>query len=139
MSNSRIYSYLNYRTLAKKRPWAVHFTLGSNWGVGGHSRNHHCILTRKSAQVYTYTSLASKTLSPLLFCYAEFYGRGEGSSNSCNIPCAAAHYRKPQCGLACGRYVNSLRDGKCHEYNYNPAIDVVLRHSPVPHCVALHN
>ena len=52
-------------------------------------------------------SLASKTLSPLLFCYAEFYGRGEGSSNSCNIPCAAAHYRKPQCGLACGRYVNS--------------------------------
>ena len=52
-------------------------------------------------------SLASKTLSPLLFCYAEFYSRGEGSSNSCNIPCAAAHYRKPQCGLACGRYVNS--------------------------------
>ena len=59
------------------------------------------------ARVYGVTSLASKTLSPLLFCYAKFYGRGEGSSNSCNIPCAAAHYRKPQCGLACGRYVNS--------------------------------
>ena len=43
----------NYRTLAKKRPRAVHLTLGSNWGVGGHSRNHSCILTRKSAQVYT--------------------------------------------------------------------------------------
>ena len=45
-----------YRTLAKKRPWAVHLTLGSNWGVGGHSRNHRCILTRKSAQVYTLRS-----------------------------------------------------------------------------------
>ena len=45
----------NYRTLAKKRPWAVHLILGSNWGVGGHSRNHRYILTRKSAQVYTCT------------------------------------------------------------------------------------
>ena len=42
-----------YRTLAKNRPWAVHLTLGSNWGVGEHSRNHRCILTCKSAQVYT--------------------------------------------------------------------------------------
>ena len=58
-------------------------------------------------RLWLITSLASKTPSLLLFCYAEFYGRGERSSNSCNIPCAAAHYRKPQCGLACGRYVNS--------------------------------
>ena len=50
-----VFMYI-YRSLAKKRPWAVHLTLGSNWGVGGHSRNHRCALTRKSAQVYTLRS-----------------------------------------------------------------------------------
>ena len=86
-----------------------------------------------------YVSLASKTLSPLLFCYAEFYGRGEGSSNSCNIPCAAAHYRKPQCGLACGRYVNSyfvlVHMHVMHTY-VRAAIDVVLHIVSLP-CTAL--
>ena len=28
---------LIYRSLEKKGPWAVHLTLGSNWGVGQHS------------------------------------------------------------------------------------------------------
>ena len=27
-----------YRTLAKEGPWAVHFTLGQDWGVGRYSR-----------------------------------------------------------------------------------------------------
>ena len=31
-----LYMYM-YRRLAKVGPWAVHFTLGSDWGVGGHS------------------------------------------------------------------------------------------------------
>ena len=72
-------------------------------------------------------SLASKTLSPLLFCYAEFYGRGEGSSNSCNIPCAAAHYRKPQCGLACGRYVNS--------YVMTSVMNIIITQRSTLYCV----
>ena len=86
-------------------------------------------------------SLASKTLSPLLFCYAEFYGRGGGSSNSSNIPCAAAHYREPQCGLACGHYVNS--------YVMASVMNIIITQRStlycvtplyrVPHCVALHN
>ena len=28
-----------YHRLAKEGPWAVHLTLGSDWGVGGHSRS----------------------------------------------------------------------------------------------------
>ena len=29
-----------YRTLAKGGPWAVHLTLGQDWGVGRYSRYH---------------------------------------------------------------------------------------------------
>ena len=33
-----------YRSLAKKGPWAVHLTLGSNWGVGQHLSYQYCVL-----------------------------------------------------------------------------------------------
>ena len=32
-----------YCSLAKKGPWAVHLTLGSNWGVGQHSNYQYCV------------------------------------------------------------------------------------------------
>ena len=103
-------------------------------------------VTNNLCDVYKILSLASKTLSPLLFCYAEFYGRGEGSSNSCNIPCTAAHYCKPQCGLACGRYVNSyfvlVHIYACHAYVRTFSDRRCIAYCVTPlyrNCVALHN
>ena len=42
---------IKYRTLVKEDPWAVHLTLGQDWGVGRYSRYQYRIYTRKSAQV----------------------------------------------------------------------------------------
>ena len=46
-----IRKYHKYRTLAKEGTWAVHRTLGRDWGVGRYSRYQYRIYTRKSAQV----------------------------------------------------------------------------------------
>ena len=36
---------MKYRTLAKEGPWAVHLTLGQDWGMGRYSRYRYCIQT----------------------------------------------------------------------------------------------
>ena len=41
-----------YRTLTKEGPWAVHLTLGQDWGMGRYSRYQYHVYTRKNAQVY---------------------------------------------------------------------------------------
>ena len=50
VSHNDIYIYI-YRTLAKEGPWAVHLTLGQDWGMGQYSRYQYHVYTRKSAQV----------------------------------------------------------------------------------------
>ena len=40
-----------YSEHAKEGPWAVHLTLGQDWGMGRYSRYQHRVYTRKSAQV----------------------------------------------------------------------------------------
>ena len=40
-----------YRALAKEGPWAVHLTLGQDWGMGRYSRYQYRIYTQKSTQV----------------------------------------------------------------------------------------
>ena len=42
-SNDSIQAIYYYRTLAKEGPWAVHLTLGQDWGVGRYSRYQYCI------------------------------------------------------------------------------------------------
>ena len=44
--------FTNYRRLAKEGPWAVHLTLGSEWGVGGHSRSIIVALNAKERPVF---------------------------------------------------------------------------------------
>ena len=44
--------YFIYRTLAIEGPWAVHLTMGQDWGMDQYSRYQYRIWTRKSAQVH---------------------------------------------------------------------------------------
>ena len=45
------YSTCMYRTLMKEGPWAVHLTLGQDWGMGRYSRYQYHVYTRNSTQV----------------------------------------------------------------------------------------
>ena len=61
-------TYRIYRTLAKEGPWAVHLTLGLDWGIGRYSRYQYRSYTRKSAQVNYLLDLHNSNSSRSYYC-----------------------------------------------------------------------